>query len=80
MNNPFEDMTDKEIADYVRGVNEEFSFTNPEFASCQDEISHLVLEAKERGPLDLRITIDKDGEIEIWRVRVEKETEGEIVE
>jgi len=80
MNNPFEDMTDKEIADYVRGVNEEFSFTNPEFASCQDEISHLVLEAKKRGPLDLRITIDKDGEIEIWRVRVEKETEGEIVE
>lgn len=80
MTNPFGEMSDKEIADYVRGVNEEFSFTNPEFASCQDELASLIMEAKERGPLDLRITIEKNNKKEVWRVRVErlKGAENEI--
>lgn len=65
----------KEIADYVKKINKEFipsKDTDPDLASCQPSVMGLILEAKERGPLDLRITIDKDGVREVWRVRVEK--------
>lgn len=78
MNNPFEGMTDTEIANYARKVYEDVSSvkkTEPELESIYSNVAILIAEAQKRGGLNLKITVYNDSDTtiqETWSIKVEK--------
>lgn len=71
--NPFEGMSDKDIADYVREIGN-MALTeesDPDLEPCYMGVVNLILEAEKRGGLDLKITV-KGEEESIWNITVKK--------